>query len=241
MFISAMTKTTLLDYPNHLASTLFLQGCNFLCPFCHNKDLIPPAGTISADDNILDTVLPTLKKRRHLIEGVCITGGEPTLQKDLPQLIRSIKELGLKVKLDTNGSNPSMLADLLDEGLLDYLAMDIKNSAAAYETTCGKSVPIQSIEASLYHLINHSDPNFSFELRTTILQELHTLSTLIQTAEWLVNLGLPPSTAWYLQEYVYSPMQLLATPFTAIKKETLTDWLESLLHIHPSIFLRGYN
>jgi pyruvate formate lyase activating enzyme len=241
MVITAMTKTTLLDYPNHLASTLFLQGCNFLCPFCHNKDLIASAGTMPAADNILDTVLPTLKKRRHLIEGVCITGGEPTLQKDLPQLIRSIKELGLKVKLDTNGSNPSMLAELLDEGLLNYLAMDIKNSATAYDLTCGKSVLIQSIESSLYHLINYKDPNFSFELRTTILQELHTLSTLNQTAEWLVELGLSSSTPWYLQEYVYSPMQMVPTPFTAIKKETLTDWLESLQHIHPSILLRGYD
>ena len=237
MNITAITKTTLLDFPNHIASTLFLQGCNFLCPFCHNKELIP----INSTNNIADSIIPILRKRSHLIEGVCITGGEPTLQTDLPDLIRSIKAIGLKVKLDTNGSNPKMLATLLQENLLDYVAIDFKNSMSAYPETSGKSLDLNAIILSLHHLTHYMDNHFSFELRTTLLKEFHSLERLSQMAEEFLALGISKDTPWYLQQYVYSPMQITPIQFTPIEKETLALWLESLKNIHPSIYLRGYD
>lgn len=240
MYITAINKTTLLDYPNHLASTLFLQGCNFLCPFCHNRDLIPLDKACPKAGDMTDAILPILTKRRHLIEGVCITGGEPTLHKDLPDLIRQIKKLGLKVKLDTNGSNPKLLAHLLNEQLLDYVAMDIKNTPSEYSRTCGTRVDMSKIEASLGLLTQHMSPRFSYELRTTVLDPLHTYAQLESIARWLSSQDIPNTVVWYLQEYVYSPMQVTPTPYTSIKKETLTTWLASLLHIHPSTHLRGY-
>ncbi len=240
MYITAINKTTLLDYPNHLASTLFLQGCNFLCPFCHNRELIAPANTCADQNNIQGTILSTLRKRRHLIEGVCITGGEPTLHKDLEGLLHQIKALGLKVKLDTNGSNPKMLSRLLDNQLLDHVAMDIKNSPSEYERTCGCSIDIDAIASSLKLLAKYRRLDFSYELRTTLISEFHTYAQLEAITQWISTLGVAPSTPWYLQKYVYSPMQINPTVYHCIEKETLTPWLESLSQIHPTLSLRGY-
>ena len=132
--IAGLQKMTLLDYPGKVACTVFLQGCNFRCPFCHNSDLLGKEGPEPISE---ETLLAFLKKRIGLLDAVCITGGEPTLQKDLPDLIRKIRDLGYLVKLDTNGTNFKVLKELIDEGLLDYVAMDIKNSPAKYAETAG--------------------------------------------------------------------------------------------------------
>lgn len=135
MLISGLNKTTLLDYPGRVAATVFTGGCNFRCPFCHNAGLV--LRPLSQESYTEEEVLAFLRKRRGILTGVCITGGEPTIQQDLPDFVRRIKELGLQVKLDTNGSHPQMLAELIKEGLLDYVAMDIKNSPQRYLQTIG--------------------------------------------------------------------------------------------------------
>lgn len=133
MLISGLNKTTLLDYPGRVAATVFTGGCNFRCSFCHNAGLV--LRPLSQESYTEEEVLAFLRKRRGILTGVCITGGEPTIQQDLPEFVRRIKELGLQVKLDTNGSHPQMLAKLIKEGLLDYVAMDIKNSPQRYLQT----------------------------------------------------------------------------------------------------------
>lgn len=135
MLISGLNKTTLLDYPGRVAATVFTGGCNFRCPFCHNAGLV--LRPLSQESYTEDEVFSFLTKRRGILTGVCITGGEPTIQQDLPDFVRRIKALGLQVKLDTNGSHPQMLSELIREDLLDYVAMDIKNSPQRYLQTIG--------------------------------------------------------------------------------------------------------
>ena len=136
MKISGIQKLTLLDFPDHVACTLFTPGCNFKCPFCHNSSLVLDLSTCQIIDE--EEIFSFLKKRVGILDGVCITGGEPTLQKDLKDFIRKIKNLGYSVKLDTNGYRPEILKELVEENLLDYVAMDIKNSISKYPKTIGK-------------------------------------------------------------------------------------------------------
>ena len=147
MIISGLQKMTLLDYPGKVACTVFLQGCNFRCPFCHNSDLLGNEGPEPISE---ETLFAFLKKRVGLLDAVCITGGEPTLQKDLPQLLRKIKELGYLVKLDTNGNRPDVLKAVVEAGLVDYVAMDVKNCPARYGQTAGiPHMTLQHIEESI--------------------------------------------------------------------------------------------
>lgn len=234
--ISGYTKTTLLDYPEHIASTLFLSGCNFLCPFCHNRSLVldQPDYPILDDQLIFDDI----KKRKHLIEGVVLTGGEPTLATNLISFITQIKELGLKVKLDTNGSNPITLEKLLQKGLLDYVAMDIKASKNDYAKVCGLKQAtmeplLDKINESLA-LIKH-DPRLSnYEFRTTVIQEFHDHEGLAEIATWIL-----PAKNWYLQAYRYNENQLSSQIFHPIEKESLEQFLATL-DFPQQVFLRGY-
>ena len=136
MLISGLQKTTLLDYPGRVACTVFTGGCNFRCPFCHNASLVIPESLRAADGGV-EAVLAFLRKRRGLLDGVAVTGGEPLLHADMADLLRKIKELGYLVKLDTNGSFPERLRALVEEGLVDRVAMDVKNSPALYAKTVG--------------------------------------------------------------------------------------------------------
>ena len=168
MVISGLQKLTLLDYPGKTAAIVFTYGCNFRCPFCHNALLV----TEKMQDVIPEEeVLAFLRKRVGLLDAVCITGGEPTLQKDLKQFIIKVKDMGYAVKLDTNGTNPALLDELLSEGLLDYVAMDIKNSPEKYSLTAGADVDFNNILKSI-ELIKSKAPDCEF--RTTITRELHT-------------------------------------------------------------------
>ena len=147
MTISGMEKLTLLDYPANTACLIFTQGCNFRCPFCHNKNLLMDTN----GDGIIDEneVLNYLKKRKGLVDGICISGGEPLLQRDIESFIKKIKEIGVKVKLDTNGSNPQKLKKLIDMGLIDYVAMDIKNDFSNYDKTSGvDNINIENINVA---------------------------------------------------------------------------------------------
>ena len=184
MKITGLQKMTLLDYPGRIACTVFLQGCNFRCPFCHNSDLLDavPEGEIPVEE-----LLSFLKKRRGMLDGVCITGGEPTVQKDLPELLRSIKALGYPVKLDTNGSNPTMLKSLVAEGLVDYVAMDIKNSREKYPLTAGvPGLAMGKIEEGMAFLL---EGTVDYEFRTTVVRQLHEEKDFQNMAEWILGLS----------------------------------------------------
>ncbi len=174
MIFGGFQKLTLLDFPGVVACTLFTKGCNFLCPFCHNALLVnktEEAGAVSDAE-----ILSFLKKRQGILEGVCITGGEPLLHTGLSDFIRKVKGLGYKVKLDTNGSLPKRLKLLVSEGLLDYVAMDIKNSFEKYSQTAGTDkINLADIEESIDFLLSGAVP---YEFRTTVAKELHTVEDI---------------------------------------------------------------
>ena len=184
MKISGLQKLTLLDYPGRVACTVFLNGCNFRCPYCHNSQLleagVEPVMTV-------EELLAFLRKRQCILEGVCITGGEPTLHPQLFDLLRAVKDLGYSVKLDTNGYRPEVLQKVLDLGLVDYVAMDIKNSPAAYGETVGLAAPdLTKIEESIRLLL---EGRVDYEFRTTVVLPLHSEETISHMARWLQDLG----------------------------------------------------
>lgn len=197
MVIAGLQKMTLLDYPGKVACTVFLQGCNFRCPFCHNRDLLDTAPeTIDQAE-----LFAFLNKRKGLLDAVCISGGEPTLQPNLETLIRKIKAIGYAVKLDTNGSRPDVLKHLVAHGLLDYVAMDIKNSPAQYANTIGINTPdLNAIAESLFFLLGDT---VDYELRTTVVKELHDEQSFAELGQWLQHIS-PTHKAkrFFLQAYV---------------------------------------
>ena len=183
MNISGFQSTTLLDYPGHIACTIFTEGCNFRCPFCQNASLVLP----ELYEGLLDTdeILARIEKRKSIYEGVCITGGEPTMQKDLSGFIENIKNMGLLVKLDTNGTAPDMLDKLLSVGLLDMIAMDIKASKESDMRVCGlpeNENLLEKIERSV-ELIKNS--GIDHEFRTTVVKGLHDCDEIASIGEWL--------------------------------------------------------
>ena len=180
MKIVGLQKMTLLDYPGKVACTVFLGGCNFRCPFCHNSELLDgSAEPVMATEELL----AFLKTRKGLLDGVCVTGGEPTLQKDLPALLQAIKDLGFAVKLDTNGYRPDVLQSLVEQGLVDYVAMDVKNCPERYAETAGlPNLEIDRIEQSLTYLLSGV---VDYELRTTVVSPLHDAQAVEGIARWL--------------------------------------------------------
>ena len=170
MQIAGLQKLTLLDFPGRIACTVFLPGCNLRCPFCHNASLVLPQQD-SPPPMTADELLAFLQKRRGRLQGVCITGGEPTLHPDLPDLLRQIHLLGFEVKLDTNGTNPQMLRTILADGLADYVAMDIKNSPARYTETCGGVDKLDQARESAPLLL---ESGIDDETRTTLAHPPHT-------------------------------------------------------------------
>ena len=194
MIISGLQKMTLLDYPGRVACTVFLQGCNFRCPFCHNSGLL---GAAQEDTIPVEELIDFLRKRVGILDGVCITGGEPTLQADLPELLRQIKALGYNIKLDTNGSNPAMLKALAQEKLIDYVAMDIKNCPDRYAETIGLSQMPKTIEESIAFLLSGE---VDYEFRTTVVEEFHNEENILHMAQWLSQSTKPKKL--FLQPYV---------------------------------------
>lgn len=204
MRIVGLMKTTLLDYPGKVASTIFTGGCNFRCPYCHNGDLVLNHTTMEPYSE--EEIFSHLNKRKNILNGVCITGGEPTLQSELPEFIRKVKTLNLLVKLDTNGTNPAMLSSLLNEGLLDYVAMDIKHCKSKYnDVACMNPLDLQSIEDSVEILKNSS---IDYEFRTTVTRELHKMEDFQEIGKWIEG-----SKAYYLQPYKESE-QVISKIFT---------------------------
>ena len=183
---------TLIDYPGKIAATVFTVGCNFFCPFCHNPELVD-AEKIKTQPKISEkSFFDFLANRQGLLEGICITGGEPTIQADLPEFIRKIKDLGFLVKLDTNGANPLMLAKLLNEKLIDYVAMDIKAPLEKYKKAAGAKVRLADIQRSTELVRLAPD----YEFRATVLPALHSKKDILSMARWLEG-----AKRFYLQQF----------------------------------------
>ncbi|MCR5267301.1 MAG: anaerobic ribonucleoside-triphosphate reductase activating protein [Lachnospiraceae bacterium] len=229
MIINGLQKTTLLDYPTKVAATVFFGGCNFRCPFCHNMNLVlHPEEALSLSE---EEVLTFLKSRQGILDGVCITGGEPTLQKDLPAFIGKIKDLGYAVKLDTNGTNPKMLSDLVSRDLLDHVAMDIKTAPDRYPEVCGLTDPdLAAIRESVSFLLTS---DISYEFRTTVVKEYHTEEVMLLIGEWIRG-----AKAYYLQSYKDSEF-VPDHSLHACEKEELLHFEEILTPFVRSVSLRG--
>lgn len=229
MQIHGFNKSTLLDYPKHLAATVFVGGCNMRCPFCHNASLVlrPNSQPAINPKEILDY----LGKRKNILEGVCITGGEPTLYSDITSFISSIKELGFKVKIDTNGTNPNLIKELVDSHLIDYIAMDIKNSRENYEITAGKvALPMENIEESISFIMSDK---VDYEFRTTIVKELHTDQDMNSIGHWIKG-----ARAYYLQAYKDSG-HIISPGFTSPSKDALMRYLDILSPYIENVSIRG--
>lgn len=232
MVIAGLQKMTLLDYPGKVACTVFLQGCNFRCPFCHNRDLLDAAPeTIPTDE-----LLGFLKKRQGLLDAVCISGGEPTLHPDLEALIREIKALGYAVKLDTNGSRPAVLKALVNQGLLDYVAMDVKNGPAQYANTTGvENLMLTAVEESLSFLLSGA---VDYELRTTVVEELHSEQSFSELGHWLRELSPNKAKRFFLQSYVDRD-SVLCEGLHAPSAQALATYKELLAPYVLEISVRG--
>jgi pyruvate formate lyase activating enzyme len=181
MILGGLQKLTLIDYPGHIAATVFTVGCNFRCPFCHNPELVTNIG-YRASSIFEDEFFELLENRKGKLEGVCITGGEPTIQPDIVEFIRKIKLLGFKVKLDTNGTRPDVLRTLFAERLLDFVAMDVKSGQMGYNKATNSKVDLERIKLSV-NLIRNSGVDYEF--RTTVVPGLHSEKDLEDIGKWL--------------------------------------------------------
>lgn len=232
MLIHGLQNLTLLDYPEHLAAVLFTGSCNFRCPFCQNGSLVlnPSKEPVIPEEDILSF----LKKRRGVLTGVCITGGEPTLHSDLPELIKKIKDLGYQIKLDTNGTHPAMVKQLAREGLLDYVAMDLKTSRPNYALVSGCShVSMKSLQETIDFLMNGT---LEYEFRTTVVRGLHTASDFQDIGQWIAG-----AKRYFLQSYKDSEYILQKKQFemSAFSTEEMKELLDLVLPSIPSAKLRG--
>ena len=228
MKICGLNKTTLLDYPGCVAATVFAGGCNFRCPFCHNGDLVLHSAKMKEYSE--EEVLNFLNKRKNVLEGVCVTGGEPTLYSDLPEFIAKIKAMGYKVKLDTNGSNPKMLKRLVEGKLVDYVAMDIKAPVSEYNKVCGVQVDTESVQQSVAYLKQGEIP---YEFRTTVVKELHTKQDILEIGKWILG-----AENYYLQSYRETD-ENICKGFSAMEKEELFELERELKKSIKNVKVRG--
>lgn len=223
-----MEKLSLVDFDSKIVCTLFSSGCNFNCAFCHNSPLIE-----EVKDNYLkfEEIIAYLKSRKNMLDGVCITGGEPTLMDDLKEKIIQIKELGLLVKLDTNGTNPRILKELIEEKLIDYVAMDIKNSLEEYHKICRvECVNLDAITESINILMAS---NIDYEFRTTLIDEYHNTDNILKIGSLIKG-----TKKYFLQKYTYRDTCPLV--LHEVKKEKALEFQSLLSKYIESVNLRGY-
>lgn len=229
MRIQGLQKLTLLDFPERTACTVFTTGCNFRCPFCHNASLvvdIPKEAEISEEE-----FFAFLQKRKGILDGVCVSGGEPLLQPDIEQFIRKIKDMGFAVKLDTNGSFPNKLIHMVEQGLVDYVAMDIKNSPETYAFTSGtEALDIEAIKKSVSYL---KEGHVPFEFRTTVVKRYHSKESFEEIGEWLSG-----TEKYFLQNFVDSG-DLIGKNTRGCSEEEMKEFLQVVQQYIPNAQLRG--
>lgn len=229
MKFGGLQKLTLLDYPDKVAATVFTVGCNFRCPFCHNFSLV-----IGNKDKVeaiaQEEILQFLQKRRKVLEGVCVTGGEPLIQPDIEDFLRKIRDMGYKIKLDTNGAFPDRLRSLIEQDLVDYVAMDVKNSKESYSKTVGCIVDMGAIEESVALL---KSGVVDYEFRTTVTATFHTESSIRAMAQWLQG-----AKRLYLQQFVDSG-DLIDSTVVGTDEQTLIKYCEIAKQYVPNTQLRG--
>ena len=229
MNIQGFQKLTLLDFPGKMACTLFTAGCNMRCPFCHNSRLvINPSGEAEFSE---EEIFAYLKKRQGILEGVAITGGEPLMQKDIDVFIQKIRDLGYAVKLDTNGTYPDKLKDLVNRGLVDYVAMDIKNSPELYSETVGISgYDISKIKESIDFLLEN---NVDYEFRTTVVRELHSIFSIEGIGKLIKG-----AKRHYIQAFIDSG-ELIGFDLNAVPKDEMESMRKVMLKYVDSCEIRG--
>lgn len=230
MLICGLEKMSLVDFDGLVAATVFTGGCNFKCGFCHNSALVLDSTSLPtiSEEEIIDY----LKKRTGIIDGVCVSGGEPTLQKDLPEFLEKLKKLKLKVKLDTNGTNPDLIKDLYSSGLVDYFAMDIKNDKENYAKIIGfDKFDTAKVEKSVeFFLSNNAD----YEFRTTLINEYHKLENVINIGEWIKG-----ANKYFLQKF-RAGENCIAQNLTDVSLDLAQSFVQTLNAYVKKVSLRGY-
>lgn len=222
-------KLSLVDYDEKIACTIFTAGCNFRCPFCHNSSLVVSTPETSIDE---EDILSYLKTRVGVLDAVVITGGEPTLHKDLKRVITEIKKMGFLVKLDTNGTNPEIVKELIDEKLIDYVAMDIKNSKEKYALTTGlKSLDLSKIEKTVEILLENRVP---YEFRTTVIKEFHALEDFEKIGQWIKG-----ARAYRIQKFIPSE-NCIQKGLHELEKENALKAKDIVLKYISDVELRSY-
>ena len=225
MLIGGLQKLTLLDFPERVACTVFTYGCNLRCPYCHNASLVVDKPNFIKEDEFFSF----LNKRVGILDGVCVSGGEPLLNKDIGTFLKKIKDLGYKVKLDTNGTNPKLLEELINEGLVDYVAMDVKNSLSKYVETVGTSVDVDEIAKSIKLLLSDK---VDYEFRTTVVKNLHNEESIKELA-----LMIKGAKRYFLQNFVDSGN--LVGYAEGLSEEEMRTLLNLAKEYVPNTALRG--
>lgn len=226
--IVGIEKFSMVDFGERITCTLFIEGCNFRCPFCHNGSLVAGGAPEIPEETIFDYLI----KRKGMVDAVCISGGEPTLQKGLDGFLAKIKALGYPVKLDTNGTSPAAIIRLHKAGLIDYIAMDIKNSPAGYAATAGVSIShIESIKESAHYLMTSG---IDYEFRTTLVDGFHTEEDMAAISKWLAG-----AKRYYLQKFVDSD-NCLQAGLAEVSLKKAQDYKRLLSEYIECVELRGY-
>ena len=225
--IQGYQKMTLLDFPGKVACTVFTGGCNLRCPFCHNAGLVK---TPTAEENAYGDVIDYLKKRKGIIDGVCVTGGEPLLQPHLSEFLSEIKEMGYLVKLDTNGALPDRLKHILSLSLVDYVAMDIKSSPEGYEKASGSEIPFETFYESIKAI---RESGVEHEFRTTAVKGIHSKEDFLKIADILL-----PEENYFIQRFTDSG-NLLSDGCSAFSDEEMKEIYETVRKKVPRVKLRG--
>ncbi|MDO4940630.1 MAG: anaerobic ribonucleoside-triphosphate reductase activating protein [Erysipelotrichaceae bacterium] len=224
-----LQKLTLLDFPGNMATTIFTGGCNFRCPFCHNRSLV----FLNENDQEISSqdVIDYLSSRSRVLDGVCITGGEPLLHKDIINFIRRVKDLGLKVKLDTNGTSPDTLISLVEEGLLDYVAVDIKNCKEKYALTVGlDNYDVSDVEKTVEYLL---EGHVDYEFRTTVVDDFHKVEDIVNIGKWIKG-----ASAYYLQNFE-DHGTCICQGLQAVSKDTLYEMRDAVKEYVKKVEIRG--
>ncbi len=226
-----MEKLSLVDFDGKITCTLFTASCNFRCPFCHNSSLVINEAHLQEVD--FSEIMEYLTKRQKIVDAVCITGGEPTLHKDLKDYFKIFKDMGFITKLDTNGTNPKMLKELVSEGLVDYVAMDIKNSFTSYYKTIGtnNATLLENVKESINFLLSGK---VDYEFRTTIVKELFSIDDIKEISEMIQG-----AKKYYLQKFVSSD-NCIKIGLHEVEKEEANKYVDILKEKIPNTYLRGY-